>query len=105
MGIVEVLEKEFEEYFWSDKGTVKVKVHCSCGRDYSIKEKKMGFPGVIIRPTICPQCREESYLRYEFLYDLEAEYDEDNDDHRPLILDVAPHIFEQRILRVPDETL
>ncbi len=66
------IEYILESYYkpapeWSDIAKIKLKVHCSCGKSYKIKEKfyeKYLGDREYIRSTKCPSCKDISYIEY-----------------------------------------
>ena len=67
MGIDKILEKEFDPG-WNGKPKIKLKVHCSCGENYIIKEKFFSLTGTYTRKTKCPKCNDVSSLRHNLSY-------------------------------------
>lgn len=83
MAIEHILEHDIK-VSWSGWTTIAIKtktnVHCSCGKDYLIKNKfketRTGEKNYT-RPSKCPKCKEISYLDYS----MTISKDEDNDLH------------------------
>jgi len=69
MTIERLLETDFKPApMWGIRARIKLSVHCSCGKDYIIKEKfyerYSGMVREYIRPTKCPKCKEISYIKH-----------------------------------------
>ncbi len=63
MAIERILKTKIRTtFFWDMK--VKLKVHCSCGKNYSIKEKFDGQEDEYTRENTCPKCNETSLIKH-----------------------------------------
>lgn len=71
MSLEKLLEVEFKPAFCEfAKAKVILKVHCSCGKDYKIKEK---FPekylgeNYYVKASKCPKCKDVSYVEHKII--------------------------------------
>ena len=69
MTIEKILEENHKskvafDGWWNVK--VNLLVHCSCGKDYHVKEKlrDKGLDVSYTRPTQCPSCKGVSYIQH-----------------------------------------
>jgi len=67
MAIEKILEKEFS-FTFKAKPKVKLKVYCSCGKKYIVKEKFPSWNGSYTSKTECPKCKEVSSIKHNFKY-------------------------------------
>ena len=67
MGVDKILEKEFGSD-WDGKPKVRLKAHCSCGKNYIIKEKFQSWNGIYEREIKCPKCNDISSLLHNLSY-------------------------------------
>jgi hypothetical protein len=67
MTIEKILEREFSFTFKS-KPKIKLKVLCSCGKKYIIKEQFPSWNGNYSAKTECPKCKDVSYIKHNFRY-------------------------------------
>lgn len=79
MAIEAILEKEWNIGFWGESIKSKIVVHCSCGRDFKIKERFSvewigAKPNVYVRPYVCPGCKKKSYLAHFTLRETQFDF-------------------------------
>jgi hypothetical protein len=66
MAIEKILEHRMKvTAFFSQRVKSEILAHCSCGKDYNIKEKFSYETQCVIRPTKCPYCKEKSYIEHD----------------------------------------
>ncbi|MEK6827287.1 MAG: hypothetical protein AABX99_02265 [Nanoarchaeota archaeon] len=70
MGVEKILEKEFGFTIWSGEPFARLKVLCSCGKKYIVKEKFISRGGDYIRSAKCPnsECGDISSIIYRLSY-------------------------------------
>jgi phage FluMu protein Com len=67
MSIEKILEIQFKPALdWGRNAKIKLVVHCSCGKNYLIKEKLPEWMTKVryILPSKCPKCKNVSYIKH-----------------------------------------
>ena len=68
MGVEKILEKEWDFVFLTTRPKIKLKVFCSCGKKYIIKEDFNSWNQSYTRRTECPKCKDESFIKHKLSY-------------------------------------